>query len=697
MAIVKTIEINASLGQSKQNIQDLNEQLEIQRQVLIDLEKELLKVEEVRKQTAKTDLQAQKQLKERSEFLKTEIQNEKLGLRELNSERRTAISETQSYVEETVKSSKIIAALDKLTDGYATKIVKLYKGFGESTKAVGGFIGGLSGIQKAIVATGIGALVVGVGLLIANWDKLSKAVSGATAESKAYKEAQSEIISAVSKVQAEITRMGDTIELAKQGTISKEEALRQYNDALGESVGYAESLEQAESLLVKNANIVIEVTKLKAQQEILYAEAAQMRAKVIAGDETLKPGWWESVGNAVAAAFSPGVGGVEFATKQVKSYRKNVDETIKTAEQLEGSAAKVAEEIAKLQEGLEKGSLSPKEREKRNAQIKDLQKKADDDAIKNEKEKAAALESIRQALIDTENERRNEELEKINKHYEEQIRLAEEYYGKETQKVKDLRQAQKNAYDAQQNEFYAQDAEAAIARDEKNKLRDEEASKKAAEKLALDKENDLLSFEEQRAVIAQREALLLQDKTINEKDRTDLEKTYSDKRKEIDQLEADFKKSQAQEIGDSLTKLGELAGKETVAGKALGIAAATINTFQGATEALKQKSTLPSPFDVVAKVANVATVIATGLKTVKSIAAVKVPGGGGGGSVPSAPSLPAAQPPAFNVVGQGGTNQLAQVIGEQTQQPIQTYVVANDITSAQSLQRNIQSEAGIGG
>jgi hypothetical protein len=72
-------------------------------------------------------------------------------------------------------------------------------------------------------------------------------------------------------------------------------------------------------------------------------------------------------------------------------------------------------------------------------------------------------------------------------------------------------------------------------------------------------------------------------------------------------------------------------------------------------------------------------------------------GGGGGGSVPSAPSLPAAQPPSFNVVGQGGTNQLAQVIGEQTQQPVQAYVVANDVTSAQSLQRNIQSEAGIGG
>jgi hypothetical protein len=537
------------------------------------------------------------------------------------------------------------------------------------------------------LATGIGALVVGVGLLIANWDKLSKAVSGATAESKAYKEAQSEILSAVSKVQAEITKMGDVIELAKQGTISKEEALQQYNKALGESVGYAESLEQAESLLVKNAATVVEVTRLKAQSEVLYAKAAEARAKVIAGDESLKPDWWDTIKNATVSAFSGINGAAKFATEQGVTTVKNGQDAIKTAEQLEGSAADLQTKIAELQNNLEKGSLSPQQREKRNKEIKALEDKAAAEAIQREKDKAAALESIRQGLIDTEEERRKEELRKIQADYDEQIALAAQYYGKQSLTILALRQAQKDALDAQQNEFDAQDKEKA-----------EKESQIAAEKLALDKENDLLSFEEQRAVIAQREALLLEDETINEKDRTDLQKTYSDKRKEIDQLEADFKKSQLKEIGDTLTKFGELAGKETAAGKALGIAAATINTFIGATEALKQESTLPSPLDVVAKIANVATVIATGLKTVKSIASVKVPNaGGGGGSVPSAPNLPAAQPPSFNVVGQGGTNQLAQVIGEQTQQPIQAYVVANDVTSAQSLQRNIQSEAGIGG
>jgi hypothetical protein len=575
--------------------------------------------------------------------------------------------------------------LDTITGGYSTKLIDFGKQIKGGIEGVKGLSETFKGLKTALLSTGLGAIAIGLGVIIAYWDDIKDSITGATEESKAYKEAQSQILSAVSKVQGEITKMGNAIELAKQGTISKEEALQQYNKALGESVGYAESLEQAESLLVKNAATVIEVTRLKAQSEVLYAKAAEARAKVIAGDESLEPGWWDTIKNATVSAFSGINGAAKFATEQGATTVKNGQDAIKTAEQLEGSAADLQTKIAELQKGLDKGSLSPQQREKRNTEIKALEDKAAAEAIQREKDKATALESIRQALIDTEDERRNEELRKIQANYEAQITLAEQYYGKESETVLALRQAQKDAYDAQQNEFDAQDKEKA-----------EKESQIAAEKLALDKENDLLSFEEQRAVIAQSEALLLEDETINEKDRTDLQKTYSDKRKEIDQLEADFKKSQTKEIENTLASLGELAGKETAAGKALGIATATINTFQGATEALKQESTLPSPFDVVAKIANVATVIATGLKTVKSIASVKVPGGGGGGSVPSAPSLPASQPPAFNVVGQGGTNQLAQVIGEQTQQPIQAYVVANDITSTQSLQRNIQTEAGLG-
>jgi hypothetical protein len=63
-------------------------------------------------------------------------------------------------------------------------------------------------------------------------------------------------------------------------------------------------------------------------------------------------------------------------------------------------------------------------------------------------------------------------------------------------------------------------------------------------------------------------------------------------------------------------------------------------------------------------------------------------GGGGGGAAPAAPS--------FNVVGASPTNQLAQTIGNQQQQPIKAFVVANDVTTQQGLDRNIVSSASIG-
>ena len=75
----------------------------------------------------------------------------------------------------------------------------------------------------------------------------------------------------------------------------------------------------------------------------------------------------------------------------------------------------------------------------------------------------------------------------------------------------------------------------------------------------------------------------------------------------------------------------------------------------------------------------------------------------GGASIPnitpsSSPSIPtgASTPPAFNVIGQSDTNQLASAIGGQSQQPVQAYVVANDVTTAQSMDRNIIDDASLG-
>jgi len=176
-------------------------------------------------------------------------------------------------------------------------------------------------------------------------------------------------------------------------------------------------------------------------------------------------------------------------------------------------------------------------------------------------------------------------------------------------------------------------------------------------------------------------------------------KANADAKIAIAQKEKEGKLQAAEAAANTLSGLSELLGKETAAGKAAAVASATINTFSSAQKAYDATVGIPYVGPILAPI-NAGIAIAAGIKNVKSILAVKTPGGGGG-SAPSisgggggAASAPAA--PSFNVVGASATNQLAQTIGNQQQQPIKAYVVANDVTTQQSLDRNIVSSASIG-
>lgn len=91
---------------------------------------------------------------------------------------------------------------------------------------------------------------------------------------------------------------------------------------------------------------------------------------------------------------------------------------------------------------------------------------------------------------------------------------------------------------------------------------------------------------------------------------------------------------------------------------------------------------------------SIASILASGISSASSITAGSggASGGGGGGGAISTPQ--SAQP--INVVGASQTNAIAQTIAQQGQQPIKAYVVANDVTTQQSLDRNIVSSASIG-
>jgi hypothetical protein len=218
-----------------------------------------------------------------------------------------------------------------------------------------------------------------------------------------------------------------------------------------------------------------------------------------------------------------------------------------------------------------------------------------------------------------------------------------------------------------------------------------------AQKAIVDARN--ADFDAKRAAV-DAEVLLVKNafdtKILSEQEYNAKNKELTNARMQIAELETAHKKAQVNEISGILSALGELVGKQTVAGKALGVATALINTYQGASEAIKQKSVLPSPFDVIAKVANVAAVIATGLKTVRAITAVQVPGGGGGSAQAAAPAITAASPiapvQASTKIDQGSIEGIAT-----NKQSVRAYVVAEDNKAAVEREQRLKAPSVLGG
>ena len=200
-------------------------------------------------------------------------------------------------------------------------------------------------------------------------------------------------------------------------------------------------------------------------------------------------------------------------------------------------------------------------------------------------------------------------------------------------------------------------------------------------------EEELKFFDKQREL--QREELVATNATQKQLIAFDRETAAA--RIEIERAQQETKLTI---ISDALGVIAEAVGKETVAGKALAISQALINTYLGATKAL---ATYPPPFGAIAA----ATVVAAGLLQVNAIRKQKLPevpkpGGGsvslsGGDSTFQAPIAPTTSfaAPTIQTLPDGITTggQIAESIASARQQPIKAYVVAQEISSQQALDR----------
>jgi hypothetical protein len=178
-----------------------------------------------------------------------------------------------------------------------------------------------------------------------------------------------------------------------------------------------------------------------------------------------------------------------------------------------------------------------------------------------------------------------------------------------------------------------------------------------------------------------------------------IEKDTADKKRKLDEDEIARKKrlrnTQVQLAADAFGAIGQLiesfnakdeasARRQFKISKAFNLAAALTNTYLAVTGALTAGG---NPIKLATGQQFVEAGIAgtVGLANVVKIASTQFGGGGGGGGV-DVPNPSSIIAPNLNVVGNTGINQLATL----QQQPVKAYVVSNDITSAQQFDLKVQ-------
>ena len=518
--------------------------------------------------------------------------------------------------------------LDQATGGYASKVKNLAGSVGGAIKGVKKFATGLKGLRGALISTGIGALVVALGLIVAYWDDIIGLVNGVNKETTDLLATQKKSVAASEAANKAISETSNTLKLSGKSE----------RDILN-----AKKLQTIETIKALEAQLITQETVKKSQ-----VEAAERNKSILQGiirfvslPLTLLLGTVDAL--TAALSLIPGLGDV--AT--------NLEE---------GFSGGIANLVFDPADVAKKGDETLKETRNQLTKLKNtrdgftLQQQAQDKKAEDEK-KAVDEKKIADAKV---------------------IR---------DKKAADIKAAKKAA----------------------KKLEDDEKAKALEEIARLEEEfafNQLTKEEQEKAKVVAKYAFAInQAKKFNE-DTVVLEAAKAKALKAIkDKFAAEDKArvglledAKLDAIKNTFGQVASILGKKSAIGKAAAIASATINTYQGISEVWANESVLPSPFDVIQKAISSVAVLQAGLKTVQQIKSVKKPAGvtgGGGGGGGGGGAVPSFTPPSFNAVGSSGTNQLADVIAEQSNTPSRSYVVAGDVTTAQQLERDTIDAASI--
>ena len=99
MAIEKEYTLKLSTKQAQENVDELNQSLKLQESLIDDLEKEIRQYEKQLDKTSKTDLAAQKKIKDALKAKKEALKDEKIALKDLNKDRKKECNIKTKYYE----------------------------------------------------------------------------------------------------------------------------------------------------------------------------------------------------------------------------------------------------------------------------------------------------------------------------------------------------------------------------------------------------------------------------------------------------------------------------------------------------------------------------------------------------------------------------------------------------------------------
>lgn len=576
-----------------------------------------------------------------------------------------------------VEGEKVQEALLKVQSAMA--LAEGLKGLEDAGRAFGALkaiaLDTFKGIKGALLATGIGVFIAVLGTLVANWEAVSEAIGLTNKRQEALNSTLEDYRKGAADAIGKTQKVKSAFDLARSGVISKDEALQTYNDTLGDSLGKAKSLDEAESLYAAKADAYVKAQAKKAQANALFNKSAELMAQSLTASEENNTTFLDNV----SAGFQITMGNFQKGTEDI--VKQNKKRTKERQNQLNAQAKMLEEEAGKLlkeSETIEKQNNINAESDEAAAERR---KAAAEKAANARKDALEKIKAAEQEYLDSKLSADELEIKKTEEKYNELIALAKKY-GQDTALLEQARQD-------------------ALFKIRQDALRKENEDMRADIDALKNRNNERLTIEKDDKEEMQK----INDAGIatylaGKKKQDDEEKKIDDARKQREENRI----ATTQNVLSAISSLTDLfAGKSKKAAerafkvqKAVNIASALIDTYKSATAAYASQFTpAPDPTSPIRGAIAAAAAVAAGLANVKQIASQKFDGGGSvsaaGGSAGStgAPSIT----PSFNVVGQGSENPLQQF---DAKQPLKAYVVSKEVTDQQNLDSQIQKNAQFG-